>query len=169
VSGNTTRNARARLARDVLAHKPRVVVIQFGINDAAVDVWKTPPATASRVPLPEYVENLRWMITTLREHQAQPILMTTNPTRWTPKLRELYGKPPYLPAEADGFDRPVLSRYNEAVRKLAVELSVPLVEVHDAFAARNPDKLLLDGMHPNDSGHRLTAELLVPVIRARLR
>ena len=71
VGSNTTKNARDRFARDVLAHKPRVVVIQFGINDAAVDVWKQPPATAPRVPLAEYEQNLRWMITTLREQQVE--------------------------------------------------------------------------------------------------
>lgn len=169
VPGNTTKNARERLARDVLAHKPRLVVIQFGINDAAVDVWKNPPATTSRVPLSEYERNLRWMIAALREQGAKPVLMTTNPTRWTNKLRELYGKPPYSPGDADGFDAPVLSRYNEAVRRIAKELTVPLVEIHDAFTAKNPDKLLLDGMHPNDEGHRIIAELLLPIIREQLR
>ncbi len=168
VGSNTTKNARDRFARDVLAHKPRVVVIQFGLNDAAVDVWKEPPATESRVSLTEYEQNLRWMITTLREQQVKPVLMTTNPTRWTSKLRDLYGKPPYRPDEADGFDAPVLARYNEAVRRLAAELAVPLVDVHEAFTAKNADKLLLDGMHPNDAGHQLIAELLVPILRQQL-
>ena len=168
--GATPRRTPATVSRrDVLAHKPRVVVIQFGINDAAVDVWKEPPATESRVPLTEYEQNLRWMIATLREQQAKPVLMTTNPTRWTSKLRDLYGKPPYRPEEPDGFDAPVLARYNEAVRKLAAELAVPLVDVHDAFTAKNADKLLLDGMHPNDAGHQLIAELLIPVLKDQLR
>jgi len=169
VRSNTTKNARDRLAKDVLAHKPRGVVIQFGINDAAVDVWKNPPAKASRVPLAEYEANLRWMIAALRQQKIKPILMTTNPTRWTSKLREIYGKPPYRPEEPDGFDAPVLARYNDAVRRLAKELGVPLVDVHDAFSRQNPDKLLLDGMHPNDEGHRIIAELLVPVIREQVR
>lgn len=169
VSSNTTKNARDRLAKDVLAHKPRVVVIQFGINDAAVDVWKNPPATAPRVPPAEYEQNLRWMIATLREHQVKPVLMTTNPTRWTSKLRELYGRPPYRPEEADGFDAPVLASYNETVRRLAKELSVPMVDVHEAFTSADVDKLLLDGMHPNDAGHQRIADLLVPVVRDQLR
>jgi len=33
VDGNTTRNALARLEGDVLAHHPRVVIVQFGGND----------------------------------------------------------------------------------------------------------------------------------------
>jgi lysophospholipase L1-like esterase len=168
VPSNTTKNARDRFAKDVLAHTPRVVVIQFGINDAAVDVWRKPPATESRVSLTEYEQNLRWMITALREQQIKPVLMTTNPARWTSKLRDLYGKPPYRPEEVDGFDTPVLARYNEVVRRLAAELAVPLVDVHDAFTAKNADKLLLDGMHPNDAGHQLIAGLLLPILRQQL-
>ncbi len=169
VGSNTTRNARDRLAKDVLAYKPRVVVIQFGINDAAVDVWREPPATASRVSLADYEANLRWIIGELRQQQVKPVLMTTNPTRWTDTLRGLYGKPPYRPDDADGFDAPVLSHYNEGVRRLASELAVPLVDIHAAFTAKGPDALLLDGMHPNDKGHQLVAELLLPVIREQLR
>jgi sialidase-1 len=168
VPSDTTRNARDRFERDVLAHKPRVVVIQLGLNDAAVDVWKDPPASKPRVALTEYEQNLRWMVTTLRAQQVKPVLMTTNPLRWTPKLRELYGRPPYRPDEVDGFDAPVLARYNEVVRRLAAELTVPLVDVHDAFLKNNPEKLLLDGMHPNDAGHELITQLLVPILRDQL-
>ncbi len=169
VGSNTTSNARDRLARDVLAYRPRVVVIQFGINDAAVDVWKNPPARESRVALARYEENLRWMIAALRAGHVKPVLMTTNPVRWTTKLQSLYGHPPYHPEEADGFDAPVLSRYNAVVRRLAADLSVPLVDVHAAFTAKGADQLLLDGMHPNDAGHQLITDLLVPVVRDQLR
>lgn len=71
---------------------------------------------------------------------------------------------PFVTA-ADGFDAPVLACYNETVRKLAAELAVPLVDVHEAFTAKNVDKLLLDGMHPNDAGHQLITDLLVPILR----
>ncbi len=175
VGGNTTRDARKRFERDVLRHKPRVVVMQFGINDSAVDVWKKPPATGPRVPLAEYLDNLRFMITAAQKHKAKVILMTTNPLRWTPKLKDLYGKPPYDPAAEDGFDSPHLAAYNEALRKLAKELNVPLVDIraaYPAFAAKhktNIDGLLLDGIHPNDLGHQLVCELLVAAIRNALR
>jgi sialidase-1 len=167
VGSNTTVLAKNRFAKDVLAHKPRLVVIQFGLNDAAVDVWRTPPATTPRVALADYEANLRWMIGAAREQNVKPILMTTNPLRWTAKLKELYGRPPYRPDEADGFDKPVLTAYNDVVRKLAKELRVPLVDIHEAFTEKEPDDLLLDGMHPNDAGHTLITDLLLPVIRAQ--
>lgn len=175
IGGNTTRDALKRLQTDVLKYKPRIVVMQFGINDSAVDVWKNPPATEPRVPLAEYLTNLRRMIAAAQQAKAQVILMTTNPLRWTPKLKEMYGKPPYDPAAEDGFDSATLAGYNDALRKLAAELKVPLVDVRAAypeFAAKHQttiEGMLLDGMHPNDLGQQLVAELLVPAIRGVLR
>lgn len=175
IPGNTTRDALKRLQTDVLKYQPRIVVMQFGINDSCVDVWKNPAATEPRVPLAEYLSNLRRMIAAAQEAKAKVILMTTNPLRWTSKLRELYGKPPYNPAAEDGFDSATLAGYNEALRQLAAELKVPLVDVRAAypeFAAKHQttiEGMLLDGMHPNDFGQQLVAELLVPAIRGVLR
>ncbi len=174
IGGNTTRDALKRFDRDVLAFKPRLIVMQFGINDSAVDVWKIPPATTPRVPLTEYLANLRRMITAAQTAKAKVILMTTNPLRWTPKLKDLYGKPPYDPIAFDGFDV-TLTGYNDALRQLAAELKVPLVDVNAAYPEcamkhlTNIDGLLLDGMHPNDLGQQLVAELLVPVILDAVR
>jgi lysophospholipase L1-like esterase len=175
VGGNTTRDALNRLERDALRHRPRLLVLQFGINDSAVDVWKQPPATTARVPLPEYLDNLRAMVRTARTQQIQVVLMTPNPLRWTPKLKSLYGKPPYDPAAEDGFESATLRPYIAALRHLATELTLPLVDVHaayPAFAAHHQtsmDTLLLDGMHPNDLGHQLVAQQLLPVIQKALR
>ena len=175
IGGNTTRDAIKRFERDVLRHQPKVVVIQFGINDSAVDVWKKPPATTPRVPLTETLANYRSMITAAQKQKVHVIVMTSNPLRWTSKLREMYGKPPYNAEAEDGFESLNLTRYNEAIRRLAAELKVPLVDVHAAypdFAAKHHttiDAMLLDGMHPGDLGHQLVAELLLPVIREVVR
>ncbi|MEZ5384896.1 MAG: exo-alpha-sialidase [Prosthecobacter sp.] len=175
VRSNTTVQAVKRLQIDVLAYKPRIVVMQFGINDSAVDVWKKPPATEPRVPLAEYLNNFRAMITAAQKQGAKVIVMTTNPLRWTSKLRELYGKPPYHPESDDGFDSPFLAKYNDALRELAKEMNVRLVDVraeYPGFAAKHNvtiDDLLVDGMHPNDLGHQLVAELLVTAIRDAVR
>jgi sialidase-1 len=175
VGGNSTRDARRRFANDVLRHQPRVVVMQFGLNDSAVDVWKNPPATAPRVPVEEYVENYRHLISESQKAGARVIVMTTNPTRWTSKLRELYGKPPYDPDAEDGFEKPYLNAYNEALRRLATELKIPLIDVYAEYPGyakklgKPVDALLLDGMHPGDAGHELVAELLVPAIREAVR
>lgn len=170
IGGNTTRDARTRFERDVLTARPKLVVMQFGINDSAVDVWKNPPATEPRVSAADYEANLRWMAKTALDRGIKVILMTTNPLRWTPKLREMYGKPPYDPNDANGFERPNLLRYNDIVRAVAAELRVPLVDVHAAYAdsGKPAEAFLPDGMHPNQAGHDLVADKLEPVVRATL-
>lgn len=169
IGGNTTANAKARFEKDVLDRHPDLVVIQFGINDSIVDVWKKPPATESRVAKGQYKENLERFVDTLRKEGCKVILMTPNPIRWTPKLKDAYGKPPYRPDDKDGFNV-TLSPYAECVRTVAKEKKVPLVDVCAAFQAygkvkgQSVDDLLLDGMHPNDKGHRLVTDLLIKVI-----
>jgi len=175
VGGNTTRDALARLERDVLAHRPRVVVIGFGINDAAVDVWKKPPATEPRIALADYRANLGALAKSARGQGAAVIFVTPNPVRWTSRLRDRYGRPPYRPEEGDGFDAPVLESYRVAMREMAAELQIPLVDLPAVWAAHlaenggEVDALLLDGMHPNDAGHAVTAAALLPAVRGVLR
>ncbi|MBI1299973.1 hypothetical protein GC175_34040 [bacterium] len=160
VRGNTSEDGRLRFAADVLAHRPSVVIIQFGINDAAVDVWKDPPSTRSRVPLVWFVGNLATFIEQLRQQDATPLLMTPNPLHWTRELLALYGKPPYRPNDADGFN-PILQEYAEAVRVLAARTATPIIDIFALFQRLSLPELLLDGIHPNAYGHRLVADQLL--------
>lgn len=170
VPGHTTRDALARFETDVQAFAPRLVVIQFGINDSAIDVWQDPPATEPRVPPAEFTANLRQMVRTLRERGSRVILMTTNRVYWSDKIRDLYGRPPYDPQDVEGFNRPRLDAYNQLIRDLATSEQLPLVDINAAYAA-HPDapSLLLDGVHPSDAGHALVADLLTPVILEAMR
>jgi lysophospholipase L1-like esterase len=65
-----------------------------------------------------------------------------------------------------------LREYVAAIRAFAGERGLPLVDVDAAFrhfqCAELPcwDSLLLDGMHPNDAGHQLVADLLLPTLNA---
>ena len=167
VGGNHTAAARKRFERDVLERRPDVVIIQFGINDSAVDVWKKPPATKPRVSLKRYEENLRYFVRSIRQAGAKPLLMTPNPLRWTPKLKKLYGKPPYDADDEDGFNV-LLENYAEKVREIARDVEVPLIDIWKAMQPK-ADALLLDGMHPNTKGQALVAERLLPQIRGILQ
>jgi lysophospholipase L1-like esterase len=174
VGGNTTEQARARFEKDVLARKPALVVIQLGINDASVDVWKKPPATGPRVELDRYEANLRHFVQTLKGRGARVIVMTPNALRWTDTMKARYGKPPYRPDDPDGLNV-LLKRYADAAREVARAEGVPLVDVYAAFEAHGKEKghtvdeLLLDGIHPNEKGHRLVADLLLARIPELLK
>jgi len=165
LGGNTTEMARKRFYSDVLMHRPQVAIIQFGINDAAVDVWKSPPATEPRVSLDRYEANLRHFAQALKAKNALVVIMTSNPLRWTPKLKEMYGKPPYQPGRPEGFNAP-LELYCKAARKVAREEGAELLDMQQVFVEEaqkrgvTVDSFLSDGMHPNDEGHRIEADCL---------
>jgi lysophospholipase L1-like esterase len=95
IGSSTTEHSRGRFDSDVLDHDPALVVIMLGGNDSAIDVWKNPPATKPRVAKERFADNLRCFVRTLKARNVKVILMTPPPFRWTAKLKQLYGKPPY--------------------------------------------------------------------------
>ena len=166
VRGNTTEDAARRFERDVIVHRPALVVLQFGINDSAIDVWKTPPATQPRVSLEKYRENLRNFVWLLKQRGVRVVLMTPNPLRWTPRLIEMYGHPPYDVTQLEGFNV-TLDPYADAMREIAAGADIPLVDImaaHREETLHTAEPLLSDGMHPNQRGHALVAERLVDLI-----
>ncbi len=164
VPSDTTERGRARFERDVLSREPDAVIIQFGANDSAIDVHKN--RTEPRVAQKTYEDHLRFFITTLQAGGCRVILMTPNPFRWTTKLKEIYGKPPYDANDPLGFNL-LLKEYAQSVRKIAEAHGLPLVDVFTAFEeyggkdGQSVDDLLLDGIHPNRVGHRIVADCLV--------
>jgi lysophospholipase L1-like esterase len=168
IGDTTTREAVARLDRDVRSHHPGLVVVQFGINDSWIDVdlGKTRP----RLTRAEYRHNLTIIIRRLRRDGARVILMTPNPMRWADPFYEkaFTEHPGLLDVHAvRGIDR-LLDRYVAVVREVAQHESVPLVDVFDAFErygevrGQSIDDILLagDGIHPNQRGQQLVCALL---------
>lgn len=166
VGGHHTKQAMSRFESDVLQKNPDTVVVMFGINDAAVDVWKDPPATGPRVSLEDYQNNLSTIVETLQARGTRVVLMTPNPLSWTDTLRKLYGKAPYRPDDPDGMNV-LLGDYAEAVRELAKRKGTGLVDVAKRFADYNATPaakarpLARDGMHPESEGHQIIAAALI--------
>lgn len=66
ISGDTTDGGLRRLERDVLAHRPRVVVVALGVNDAF-----------GQRPRASVVQNLRTITREIRAQGAQVVLLHT--------------------------------------------------------------------------------------------
>jgi lysophospholipase L1-like esterase len=167
VPGNTTALALQRFQKDVLDHNPSLVVIQFGINDSAVDVWKDPPKEKPRVELPAFLMNMESMIDRIQDQNGEVILMSPQRMSWSKKTRELYGKPPYVSNDEDGFNV-ILDTYVAGLRELAVRKKVRFIDINAAYSKHPSDYgepyselLNQDGMHPNDKGHKLVFNLLI--------
>ncbi len=141
ISGHTTTNGLARLQRDVLAHKPHLVTVMFGLNDVA------------KGTLPLYRKNLAEIVAKCRAAGAEVVLCTPNAVSQTPER-------PVAQVAA----------FAEAARAVALELSVPLCDPHadlGALRARDPEAWRLsmsDEIHPNLRGHRRLAESLLRAV-----
>jgi lysophospholipase L1-like esterase len=141
ISGDTSKGGLARLERDVLAYKPHLVTIMFGMNDLV------------RVPVGDFVANMRQIIQRCRNASAEVVLCTQN-------------------SIVDSAQRPVakLAEYLQAIRDLAKAESLGLADCHSAFeAVRMKDEvawnfLLSDAIHPNMDGHKLFAETIAQTI-----
>lgn len=158
IGGERTDGALARLEKDVLAKKPRLVTIMYGTNDSYVDQGRDKP----RLTTEEYTDNLRKLVEQVRAAGAIPVVMTE--PRW--------GKA--ATAGGDGQHPNVhLKKRMQAARKVAHETKSPLV---DHFASwtraeelgRDVGQWTTDQCHLNAAGHRALADAILPVILAQL-
>jgi len=130
ISGDTTEGGLSRLERDVLAHRPRLVVVELGVNDMF-----------GRWPRERTVANLQTITQRIRTQGAGVILVHIA-----------------LPGVAgDGHRR--------HLREIARAEGAILVE--DFLAGVVPGRTY-DGLHPDERGHALLAERLLPVLREAL-
>lgn len=170
ISGENTTQALRRFDRDVLAHKPGMVIIMYGTNDAFFDVHIDPSDTTPRVPPEEYGSNLCTMIRLLRDNNIQPILMTPTPMgRFHLLETGIYkNKDPNFQLE----------QYAEIVRLIAKDENIPIVDHFKKWSrwqewGKDLNTLMTDGLHPNPEGHRLMAKsiakILVPHIKTRAK
>jgi lysophospholipase L1-like esterase len=135
----------------------------YGANDQVLEVGQREPL----VPLSQYGTNLREMVSRLRAAGIRPVLMTPTPLgkRWD------YGtNPPY----STRGNNCLLVDYAREVRKVALDLDVPLVDNFGAWAeaalvGTDLDALMVDGCHPNGPGHELVAQTALPVLLKVMR
>ncbi|HBJ84759.1 MAG TPA: hypothetical protein DDZ88_12990 [Verrucomicrobiales bacterium] len=141
ISGDTTTGGLKRLERDVLAHKPHLVTIMFGMNDLV------------RTPVADFQNNLREIIRRCRAIDAEVILCTQNSIIESP--------------QRPGAK---LAEFTQAIRDIAKAESLPVADCFAAFEAVHAkdalewNLLLSDPIHPNMAGHKLFAETIAHTI-----
>lgn len=113
-----------------LATKPDYMVIQFGHNDEV-----SPQHLPRQVPLPQYSENLKRFVTEAHAAGIKPVLVT-------PLTRRYFG--------ADGKIHSDLTAYCDAMRQVAQEMHVPLIDLQkdsiaylDRVGQKEGDKLAI--------------------------
>jgi len=144
ISGHTTDAGLGRIERDVVARKPHLVVVMFGMNDVC-----------NRKP-EQFRANLRTIVGCCREAGAAVVLCTPN------SVYPDAGRPMAL-----------LGAYAQVVRDVARERGVPLADCFQACEdVRKTDEtewmlLMSETIHPAMLGHKLFAEVIARTISGR--
>jgi len=156
VNGDIVTLATGRLQRDVLDRKPDLVTIMFGGNEAGFYRPETNGfADTPRVSRDQFAATVAKIVDRVRAQGITVVLMTC------PPMTERYWGMHLEPYRKHGINF-LVKDYAQAMRDVAAEKGVELVDVYRAFEEK-PERLdyFPDGLHPDARGHRVIADLLV--------
>jgi lysophospholipase L1-like esterase len=139
VGGNTTGQGLERFESDVAAHRPNLVLVEFGYNDCHIVEGTEPRTSETRFRL-----NQRRIGARIREQiGATPVFIANHPTL-------------LFDVKTNGRTYEANSIvYNAITREVARELNAPLLDMHVRFGRRGTplsDLLDADGIHLNVCG-----------------
>lgn len=173
--GATSQDGFTRFTTAVPA-QGAVCAIEFGGNDCELnwaEVAENPLSPiAAKVPIPNFIRLMTDFVTLARERGMEPLLITPPPLH----------APRYFDWVTKGLNRDNVlcalgdvehiyrwqERYTIAVRRVACATACRLLDVRDAFLdiRHYENYLCVDGIHPNDAGHRLISEAVLGMVGA---
>lgn len=155
IGGNKVYDLYLRLEDDVLQKQPDIVVIYVGIND----VWHKSGA-GTGTDLDKFEKFYRAIIKKLQDKNIKVVICT----------------PTVIGEKVDGSNQQDgdLNQYSKVIRKIAVDLSLPLIDLRKAFMdylqANNPANeekgiLTTDRVHLNVTGNIFLAAEMWKVLK----
>jgi len=151
ISGQTTPQMLVRFRQDVVALKPKVVVILAGTNDIA---GNTGPSTLEMIE-----DNFMSMVQIAKANNIRVVLSSVLPAYDYP------WKPGLEPA-------PKIIALNAWLKRYAGEVGETYLDYHAAMADSHgglPPNLSGDGVHPNVAGYQMMAPLAEAAISTALK
>jgi lysophospholipase L1-like esterase len=165
VGGNTSREGLRRIEKDVLAHRPGWILVEFGGNDATIE-------PARHVPIKEFNKNLQKICEKASAIKARVALINFPPVvdawhGWITKeeTRKQFNS-------AGGLDA-AIHPYRRAVESCAREHQCLFIDwYHHIRTAMERDGygvyILKDGVHFTKKGNRLAFEIVFQSLRIML-
>ena len=159
VGGDITPTALERVDQAVISRKPDLVTMMYGVNDAGYYRPDTDSfADTPRVTVDEFRQCLTQLVERIQTCGAALVLLTPLP------MNQHYWGVDLEPYVKNGLNF-LVEPNAQAVRDVAADRGVPLVDTY-AYFDSHPDTIdmLPDGIHPSPDGHRVIADLLLPVV-----
>jgi lysophospholipase L1-like esterase len=154
--GETAEGALARMDRDLFAFYPTLVVVAYGMNDAAY----TDPSDEI---LARFSPAMQKIVHRIQKHKARVVLLT-------PGMVDVRMAPSYL-RNVD-YNRKGVRRLADWVLQFGKEKNLPVFDVHRLMndvaektgRFNSPLRLFLEGIHPNEMGHLVMAFALLKAL-----
>lgn len=153
ISGQTTPQMLVRFRADVIALKPRVVVILAGTNDLA---GNTGPSTLGMIE-----DNLASMAELARAHRIKVVLASVTPVNDYVDAGMTKGRPPQKIVELNAW----IKAYAQHEHFVYLDYCDALLDAHRALKK----DLSADGLHPNAAGYAVMAPLAQQAIEQALK
>lgn len=143
--------------RDAVAFNPDIVIIKLGTNDSKPQNWQHGT---------EFKQDLVQMITTLRPDLAQPKKKKSKKAQaeQTAKPQIFLCTP--IPAFKSSWninDSVITNGIIPIQQEVAKEYGLQVIDLHTLFA-NDGDKMLSDGIHPNEKGVQRMAEIIADAL-----
>ena len=145
--------------RDALAFKPDVVIIKLGTNDSKPENWQYGA---------DFKKDLQQMITTLRPDLVQPVSKKKGKKA---KAVQPVGPKIYLCTPIPAFkstwninDKVITDEIIPIQQEVAKQYGLQIIDLHTLYANEG-DKMLDDGIHPDEKGALKMAEIIAAAIK----
>ena len=147
--------------RDALAFKPDVVIIKLGTNDSKPENWQYGA---------EFRQDLEQMITTLRPDLAETAKKgkkskkaKQGSTAETPKIYLCTPIPAFKPTWNIN-DSVIVNGVIPIQQEVAAKYGLKVIDLHTLYA-NDGDKMVDDGIHPNDKGAARMADIIAEALK----
>ena len=149
ISGETAKDGQRRLPPLLGPPAPDLLYLQFGLNDAWLDL----------VSADVYAATLRDMVVQALESGVREVLLGTNHPVW---VEGMYG---YYPVQVRAFN----AALREAFAVPPERLTLVDIERHwDTMGTDHAALLQPDGVHLSPAGNRAYADLLIPIFTKKM-
>lgn len=176
--GNTIIRGISKLKDDVLHDSPDIVLIEFGGNDCDFnwdEVSNDPNADHQpKTDFSTFENKLREAVSFLTYNRIVPVLLTLPPLNADKYLKWISKNDPLAETNILKYIGSVTKiywwqeKYSSAVIKIAEETNTKWIDIRGAFL-QYPDFtkfLCLDGIHPNEAGHKIIANKIIDFIKS---
>jgi len=176
--GNTIIKGTSKLKDDVLSDNPDIVLLEYGGNDCDFnwnEVSNNPNADHKpKTDFDTFKNKLIETLNFLKSNNIIPVVMTLPPLNADRYLKWISKNDPLAETNILKWLGSVTKiywgqeKYSSAVLKIAEETNTKWIDIRGAFL-QYPDFtkfLCLDGIHPNEFGHKIIANKIIDFIKS---